>query len=147
MPRSAADLDIVMSHDVDQFLTEDVCDYASVARDFVGIAKPNLSDAAAVQRYNEAVLSLYKPFDASTEFAQSVAFDPLDDGRAMPSFDQLTEVYPDTKCPYLDQPSVSHAHFAPHQRYWAENGYLLIRGLIDRETCDEYLALREQLAL
>lgn len=147
MPRSAADMDIVKSHDVEQFLTGEVCDYATVARDLGGIIRPRPDDLPAVRRYNEALLSLYRPFDASTEFAESLALNTLDSDRILPSFDELTEAYPETKCPYLDQPSVSHEHFAPHQRYWAENGYLLIKGLIDPSTCDEYLALREQLAL
>lgn len=38
-------------------------------------------------------------------------------------------------------------HLAPHQQFWAENGFLLLEGLIEEADCDEYLELRNGLRL
>ena len=97
--------------------------------------------------YNLAYLELYRRFDDNIEFRTTVERRTFDETRRMPDFGELSETYPDTKVPFLDQINIDHSHITPHQRFWKEHGYLLIENMIDASLCDEYINLRERLGL
>jgi len=100
-----------------------------------------------ISEYNERYISIYKDYDHSHEFRQALERQTFDTTKRMPRFEELTEEYDDLNIPFLDQRSVAKTYMAAHQRFWSENGFLLIRGLIDEGTCNEYLALRQDLNL
>lgn len=132
---------------VPQFKTSIPFDYENVRRELAKLARPDPSDAAAVSKYNAAYLELYKPFDNSTEFHHAVSMQTFDNAVRMPDFEEMIEEYPSIEVPFLDQTDVSHEHFLPHQKSWAENGFLLLRGMIPDALCDEYIEVRNKLNL
>lgn len=125
----------------------DLVDYEKVIADFAELQRPDPSDADAVKAFNQRYIELYKPYDNSLEFRSQLELGTFNDTMIKPRFDELTVEYPQLAVPYLDQPGINTDHLAPHQQFWADNGFLLMEGMISPEVCDEYLALRQRLNL
>ena len=142
--KSYQDLNFILNHDASQFMQNNSINYSSFIDKFKNLDRLDLSNELDINIYNEAVIEAYSEFDSSEEFKLSVGLSPLAENRTIPDFDDIVEVYPELSVPYLDQTAVSSNHFAPHQRYWAKHGYLLIEGMIDSDVCDEFLELREK---
>ena len=123
-------------------------DFAKIRDQLSRIQRPSfLKTRYQIDSYNNSLKDFYKAFDNSTEYQQAIDRGTFNESFLMPGFDDLTESYPEDRVPFLDQTTVSHKHLAPHQNFWAENGYLLVEGMIPSQVCDDYVALREKLNL
>jgi len=136
-----------LSNNAAQLATSEAYDAEVLARNLSDLQRPEGGDRDLISKYNRDYIELYSPYDSSTEFHAAVNERTFDDSFIMPSFDELTVSYPDDRVPYLDQVSSKKKHLLPHQKYWADHGYLLIEGMISPELCDRYVSLREQLVL
>ena len=124
-------------------------DYNEIRNRYYDIPRPEHPNRKQRADFNQSYTELYKQFDNSTEYHRALDRDTFNGDYLMPTFDDLTEEYPEDRVPLLDQKSVAHQRqfLTPHQQFWAENGYLIAQGLIASEVCDEYIALRESLEL
>ncbi len=145
--KSYDQLKFVLSTEADQFRSSYIVDPAKVKAARESLQRPIETDRLAVANYNQHYLDAYREYDASREFLAATSLDTFNGDRVMPDFDELTEVYEEKHVPFLDQQSVSHSHMLPHQQFWADNGFLLIEGMIDPDDCDKYIELRQRLGL
>lgn len=122
-------------------------DYDNLINSISKLEKPAGSDLAAVAAYNNEYLKIYTPNDASSEFHGNLQLGTFEPTKVKPDFEDLTVDYPVLSVPYLDQPGIATKHLAPHQQFWADNGFLVIEGMIDPADCDEYIELRHKLSL
>jgi hypothetical protein len=70
--------------------------------------------------------------------------DPLLPFIAPPTFEDLSEHFPDDKVPYLDRIDVDEGKLSKEQKFWRDNGYLILPGLVPDELVDAYLDLRRR---
>lgn len=63
----------------------------------------------------------------------------------LPSFEDLSEEFPDEVVPYLDRKQgVDEQKLSTEQKFWRENGYLILSNFIPEELVDAYLDLRKR---
>ncbi len=75
---------------------------------------------------------------------QAVADSLMVDPSHFPRFEELSEDYPEERVPWLDRSDTDESALTPEQRFWRENGYLILPGVIPEAIVDAYLDLRER---
>ncbi|MEA2898706.1 MAG: hypothetical protein QOJ84_4321 [Bradyrhizobium sp.] len=70
--------------------------------------------------------------------------DPLMPFSTPPTFEDLSEQYPEDKIPYLDRLDVDESKLSQEQKFWRDNGFLILPGFIPNELVDAYLDLRRR---
>ena len=140
-------LNFVLTNNAPQFYQSGQFNFSEIRNSYEQLGRPDSNNSGEYPQYNKSYTEFYKAFDNSSEYHQAVGRDTFDHNFLMPKFDDLTESYEEHCVPFLDQKTVSHEHLAPHQRFWADNGFLLAEGMIPEALCDEYAELRHKLNL
>jgi ubiquinone/menaquinone biosynthesis C-methylase UbiE len=62
----------------------------------------------------------------------------------MPTFEELSEVYPDDKIPPLDRQNVDESKLSWDQLHWRRNGFLVLNNFLPDGLIQDYMKLRER---
>ncbi|HPG24593.1 MAG TPA: phytanoyl-CoA dioxygenase family protein [Myxococcota bacterium] len=62
-----------------------------------------------------------------------------------PTLEDLVEDLPDHELPRLDRRQIDERGLSERQRYWRENGYLVLPGLVPHDLVDAYCRVRERI--
>lgn len=62
----------------------------------------------------------------------------------MPTFEDLSEPYPDDKVPPVDRQGVDESKLTWDQLHWRRNGYLILNNFLPSEAIENYLKMRER---
>jgi Phytanoyl-CoA dioxygenase (PhyH) len=114
----------------------------------VTISLAQFGSALNIENTEEQAVSDASPISTSTTqskvIAQATRLDPLLPWTTPPTFEDLSEDYPDDKIPYLDRIDVDESKLSKEQRFWRDNGYVILPGLIPDDLVDAYLDLRRR---
>jgi hypothetical protein len=66
------------------------------------------------------------------------------DRNQWPSFADMSEVIDDPLRPPLDRLSVDEQQLTPRQRFWRENGYLILENFLPQDAIDAYVEVRKK---
>jgi hypothetical protein len=62
----------------------------------------------------------------------------------LPTFDDLSEVYPEDRIPWIDRQDLDESTLTWEQLHWRRYGFVVLRGLLPDDLIDDYLAFREE---
>jgi hypothetical protein len=65
----------------------------------------------------------------------------------MPSFEELSEVYPDDRVPPLDREDVDESRLTWDELHWRRHGFLVLNRFLPDDRIRDYLALRDRLGI
>lgn len=82
--------------------------------------------------------------DFGKVYRQALKDQKMIDPSLRPTFEELSEDFPDKAVPYLDRKNIDESRLTPEQKFWRENGYLVLKKVIPEAVVDAYLALRER---
>ncbi|MCB9890212.1 MAG: phytanoyl-CoA dioxygenase family protein [Planctomycetes bacterium] len=78
-------------------------------------------------------------------YRQAIADNRVLEGlERFPTFDELSEEFPDDRVPYLDRRDIDEASLTPNQKHWRDQGYVLLEGFLPEDLVDAYLDLRQR---
>ncbi len=61
-----------------------------------------------------------------------------------PSFEELSEKFSDEDVPLLDKTTIDEASLTENQKFWRDNGYVILKNIIPEDVIDRYIELKKQ---
>ncbi len=81
---------------------------------------------------------------AKRPFTPPLGWEPEPQLTHTPDFEELSERFPDDEVPFLDKSEIDESQLTPEQKFWRDNGYLIVENAIPEDVMDRYIALKQQ---